>query len=162
MYGPWQREAARVILIDERARVLLTSARDPDDGVLVWFAPGGSVEPGETIEQTARRELSEEIEGPSDYQLTGPVWTRRSLHTFDGRKIDLREWYFVSWIAAGEVRDVRETGAGAKYFEGWRWWTLDELSTHEGEALLAPRRIAALLPPLLRGELPTEPIDAGA
>jgi 8-oxo-dGTP pyrophosphatase MutT (NUDIX family) len=159
MGEPLKREAARVIMIEEASRVLLTSARDPDDGILVWFAPGGGSEPGETIEQTAQRELSEEIDGPSDYTLAGPVWKRRNVHTFDGKAIDLTEWYFVAPVIASDIHDVRETGVGARYFEGWRWWTLEELTRYEGAALLAPREIATLLVPLLRGELPTELID---
>jgi 8-oxo-dGTP pyrophosphatase MutT (NUDIX family) len=152
----WRREAARVILIDERSRVLLTAVRDPDDGIAVWIAPGGGVEPGETIEQTALRELAEEIDGPRDYTLTGPVWTRRFLHTFAGRETDLYESYFVASVVASEIREVRETGAGAGYYEGWRWWTMDELVQHDGP--LAPADLASLLPPLPRGELPAEPL----
>jgi 8-oxo-dGTP pyrophosphatase MutT (NUDIX family) len=136
--------------------VLLTAVRDPDDGVVVWIAPGGSMEPGETIEQTAMRELAEEIDGPSDYRLSGPVWTRHLLHTFAGIETDLHEWYFVASVASSEIRDVGETGAGAAYFEGWRWWTLDELAKHEGP--LAPADFASLVSPLLRGELPAEPL----
>jgi 8-oxo-dGTP pyrophosphatase MutT (NUDIX family) len=151
-----RREAARVILIDERSRVLLTAVRDPDDGVVVWIAPGGTAEQGETIEQTALRELAEEIDGPPDYRLIGPVWKRHFLHTFAGIEWDRFEWYFVASVAASEIRDVRETGEGAAYFESWRWWTFDELIRHEGP--LAPADLASLLSPLLRGELPAEPL----
>ena len=153
----WKRRAARVLLIDERSRVLLTNARDPDDDSLWWFAPGGSVEPGETIEQAARRELAEEVDGPNSYELRGPVWIRRNVHTFAGRPIDLEETYFVASVAAGEIREVRETGGGARYFEGWRWWSLEEV--HASNGLFAPRDLRTLLPPILRNELPTEPIS---
>ena len=156
MSDVWRREAARVLLIDERSRVLLTAVRDPGDGVLAWIAPGGTVEPGETIEQTALRELAEEVDGPSVYALNGPVWTRSFFHTFAGRETDLHEWYFVASVAASDIRDVRETGEGARYFEGWRWWTLGELVQHDGP--LAPAALATLLPPILRGELPATPL----
>lgn len=44
---------------DERGRVLLVRrARDPEAGR--WTVPGGHVEPGETFEQAARREVREE------------------------------------------------------------------------------------------------------
>ncbi len=151
----WRREAARVILIDERSRVLLTAVRDPDDDVVVWIAPGGTVEQGETVEQTARRELAEEVDGPPDYLLSGPVWKRHFLgRDARGKETDLHEWYFVASVTASEIRGVRETGEGAAYFESWRWWTLDELVKHEGP--LAPANLASLVSPLLRGELPTE------
>ena len=71
-------------------------------------------EPGETIEQTALRELAEEVDGPRVYTLV----TARSghasfFHTFAGRETDLHEWYFVASVASSEIRDVRETGQGA-------------------------------------------------
>lgn len=152
----WRRDAARVLLIDERSRVLLTAVRDPDDGVVIWIAPGGGAEPSETIEQTALRELAEEVDGPPDYRLSGPVWKRHFLHTFAGKETDLHEWYFVASVTASEIRGVRETGEGAAYFESWRWWTLDELVNHEGP--LAPADLASLVSPLLRGDLPAEPL----
>jgi hypothetical protein len=48
---------------------------------------------------------------------------------------------------------------GARYFEGWRWWSIEELRAFDG--ILAPRRIADLLEPSLRGELPAAPITTG-
>ena len=41
--------------------------------------------------------------------------------------------------------------------KGARWWTLDEMrSTHE---VLAPRKLAELLAPILADEIPMEPIE---
>ena len=102
------------------------------------------MEPGETIEDTPLRELAEEVDGPSVYTLNGPVWTRSFFHTFAGRETDLHEWYFVASVAASDIRDVRETGEGAIYFEGWRWWTLGELVQHDGP--LAPAALATRCP----------------
>ncbi|MGH2751254.1 MAG: NUDIX domain-containing protein [Actinomycetota bacterium] len=67
------RFSVRVLLIDPQERVLMLAAKDPADGRVVWFVPGGC-EPDESLEQTARRELAEEvglIEPPS---LEGPIW----------------------------------------------------------------------------------------
>ncbi|MGA9747269.1 MAG: NUDIX domain-containing protein [Nocardioides sp.] len=48
--------AAGVIVLDERGRILLQ--RRADDGL--WGIPGGALEPGESFEDAARRELEEE------------------------------------------------------------------------------------------------------
>ena len=71
-----ERVSARVLLIDEMSRVLLVSSRDPDDGILVWYTPGGRVEDGEDLRTAALREIEEET-GVALDDVTGPIWERR-------------------------------------------------------------------------------------
>ena len=47
---------SEVLVIDSQDRLLVT--RRSDNGL--WSIPGGMMEPGETLEETARREVSEE------------------------------------------------------------------------------------------------------
>ncbi len=49
--------SAGVLLFDDVGRVLLQ--RRTDDGL--WSIPGGAMEPGESLEDTARREVREEV-----------------------------------------------------------------------------------------------------
>ncbi len=149
----------RVILIDPDDRVLLFGARDPDDGRVVWVMPGGGIEPGETLEETGRRELLEET-GIEVALLRGPVWTREHEFTWDGRAIRYREWFMVGRMS--EFRDVVHGDMGAeelRYHVGVRWMGLDEIRASTD--LIAPRRLGELLPPILAGELPSEPIETG-
>jgi mutator protein MutT len=48
---------AGIIILDEQDRILLTQRADNH----AWSIPGGSLEPGETLEQAARRETEEEV-----------------------------------------------------------------------------------------------------
>ena len=153
-----ERVSARVLLIDETSRVLLVSSRDPDDDVLVWYAPGGRVEDGEDLRTAALREIEEEAGIVLD-DVTGPIWERRFPHTFDGRFIDGHEWFFVAHVEASRIRDVAETDEGAAYFEGWRWWSLDAIRAYDG--IVAPTRLGELLEPVLGGTLPSAPILTG-
>lgn len=153
-----ERVSARVLLIDEASRVLLVSSRDPDDGIVVWYTPGGRVEDGEDLRTAAAREIEEEVDIVLD-DLTGPVWERRFPHTFAGRFVDAHEWFFVAHVQASTIEDVAETDEGAAYFDGWRWWTLDELRAFDG--IVAPSRLADLLEPVLDGRLPSAPIITG-
>ena len=62
---PTIRPAARVVLFDSERRVLLLRAEFPlrpgdTHARAVWFTPGGGVEPGESYEAAALRELWEE------------------------------------------------------------------------------------------------------
>jgi len=153
-----ERVSARVLLIDERSRVLLVSSRDPDDGILVWYTPGGRAEDGEDLRAAAIREIEEEAGLVLD-DITGPIWERRFPHTFAGQFVDGHEWFFVAHVAASKIADVKETDEGAHYFEGWRWWTFDEIRAYDG--VVAPRRLAELLEPVLDGSLPSTPILTG-
>jgi hypothetical protein len=42
---------------------------------------------------------------------------------------------------------------------GHRWWSLNEIERSCED--FAPRRLAVLLPPILRGEFADQPIDCG-
>ena len=158
--APVVRRAARVLLIDPRDRILLLGARDPADGRVVWFLPGGGIEPGESIERAARRELLEEVGLGGELPLSGPVWTRHHDFTWNGRRVTQDEWFFVLRLAAElDAASIQPAGAEAAVFEGARWAGLAELAAWS--EIMAPRRLPELLAPILAGELPAEPIDTG-
>jgi len=69
-----KRSVARVLLFDERGRLLLLFDPDPEQGGY-WYPPGGRIEPGESPEEAARRELIEEL--GLDVPNLGPVLLRR-------------------------------------------------------------------------------------
>jgi len=157
------RTAARVILIDPDDRVLLLSARDPASQKVFWFVPGGGVEAGESLEQAAVRELAEEVPQAAGVELRGPVWTRQLDFSWNGRRISQAEVYFVGRLSTVfPEEEVDVGGAEAEFFEGARWASLADLAAWPPEAIMAPRRLPELLIPILAGDLPAAPIDAGA
>jgi 8-oxo-dGTP pyrophosphatase MutT (NUDIX family) len=112
------RTSVRVVLIDPDDRVLLLAIRDPDDGRIVWFVPGGGVEPGESLEETARRELAEEIGLTEPVVLQGPVWIRNHVFTWNGRRITQEETFFLCRLATSISEDrIRPTGQEGDFFQ---------------------------------------------
>jgi 8-oxo-dGTP pyrophosphatase MutT (NUDIX family) len=160
--APQIRPAERVILIDADDRILLIRSEDPSiDQPILWLTPGGGCEPGETPRQAATRELWEET-GIHTPQVGPHVWHRQHIWRYGDRMIDSREDFFLLRCEAGipiapallnqfEVSIIREH----------RWWSIDEiLAAHD--QFFVPRRLAELVASLLRGEIPTVPLEIEA
>lgn len=151
--APLPREAARVLLLDDEDRVLLV-AHAPDPTRRVWTAPGGGLQPGESHEQAAARELTEEI---GIAIPLGPwVWSRRVTFAFRGCWIDQSERWFLARVGQADVRAAPLDDVGAK---DARWWTVTEL--RETAAELAPAALGHHLAELLSAGTPTTPVDVG-
>lgn len=122
------RRASRVIVFDGRDRILLLAVRDAVDGHIGWFMPGGGVETGETVEQTARRELAEELGVADAAGLVGPAWVSHHRFTWNGRHVEQEEWFFVLRLEHDlDVNEGPRLDAGGSSFEA-RWVTVAELA----------------------------------
>lgn len=155
---PRDRPTSRILVVDQDRRLLLFRASnetEPDQ--IFWFTPGGGVEPGESYEEGARRELWEET-GLS-VEAIGPwVWRRDR----DFRGIRFRERYFVVYTEAFEPVPGAPDPEWERYMleDGWyRWWSHDQLAAHEGPERLLPPDLVKLLPPILDGRLPDDPLE---
>jgi 8-oxo-dGTP pyrophosphatase MutT (NUDIX family) len=143
------RTAARVLVLDEDGAVLLLQGRDssrPDRGTW-WFTPGGGLDPGETAEEGARRELREET-GLAAGEL-GPVVYRRTVE-FEFESVPYRqhEAFFCVRAAQFAVDDAGWTDLEVRTVLGHRWWTIAELRA-TGDAIHPPE-LADVLGDLLR------------
>ena len=91
------RAAARVLLLDDRDRVLLLCFADPATGALLWVTPGGALEAGETHEQAALRELAEET-GLRDIPLGPSVGDHEHRFTWNGQAYQQSDRFYVARV----------------------------------------------------------------
>jgi 8-oxo-dGTP pyrophosphatase MutT (NUDIX family) len=124
------RRAARVLLLDDRDRVLLMRGWDlRGAGLRYWFTPGGRIDDGETAPEAAVRELAEETGlriGHDD--LVGPVHEEVAEFSFDGVDYRQHNVFYVVRTETFEPTTAGMTASEANSIDSLRWWSLGELS----------------------------------
>ncbi|MDH6129294.1 NUDIX domain-containing protein [Kitasatospora sp. GP82] len=157
------RRSVRAVVLDEDDRILLCRFAIPDPvGTVVWAAPGGGVELGETPLAALRRELHEEIGLAID---TDPphVWHQQVVapgHAsgYDGVVND----YFLVRTASFRPRGaMSDDELAAENIDGFRWWRLRDIADYRGSELFSPRDLASPLAALIAGGVPGRPVSLG-
>jgi 8-oxo-dGTP pyrophosphatase MutT (NUDIX family) len=147
------RPVARVLLIDNRDRILLFDTQLAY--TRVWLTPGGALNEGETYEDCGRRELWEEtgLRGVS----IGP-WVRSTHFRFRYQDVvyEQSERYFVARIEAWDLKNDQWEQAEHNEILEHRWWSQEEIA-NSGQQF-RPAELANLLPPVLAGDCPHEPV----
>jgi TDG/mug DNA glycosylase family protein len=152
---PVDRPAVRALVLDRRDRVLLVLFRDAT-GQTWWATPGGGSDPGETAEQTIRRELGEEA-GLVEFELGPEIWTREPVYAWYGRIYHQSER--IHLVRVDEHEPAPRIDLAAEHVHEVRWWTLDELEATEEE--LVPGSLPQRLRELLEQGPPTEAVEVG-
>ncbi len=126
-----QRPSSRLLVVDAQDRLLLfrfEHRTGPLAGQVFWATPGGGLDPGESYEDAARRELSEETGlGVDD---PGPQVAQReaTFQTPDGEWVSADERFFLIRVEALEISAERWTALERDVMAAHRWWTAAELS----------------------------------
>ena len=144
------RPVARVLVFDREDRILLFLTTAPDtSGVARWLTPGGGVDPGETFEQGARRELFEET-GLVVESLGESVWAHDYDVEWDDADHDSGHAEFFTLVTDRfEPASDNWTDDERVDVLEHRWWSLAELLAER------PRFEPAELIELVRRQLPS-------
>jgi len=152
------RPAARVVLLDPDDRVLLFKFTSPASGRTWWLTPGGGLDPGETHEEAALREVAEEC-GLSWVAFGPCIWEREVEFAWRDALYLQQERYFVARVLPFEVSSGGQTDEELEVLGEYRWWSVREIQA--SQEVFAPRRLGELLAAFLRDGIPPEPVDAG-
>lgn len=156
------RSSVRVVVLDADDRILLFRAREagqPQLG-LWWELPGGGIEPGETAEQAAVRELDEETGIAVDVRrVRPPNWIRTATYLRRGKRILQHEVVVLIRLdePGSDLDTSRQLPDEQEDYVDYAWLPVDHVigSTEP----FYPGRLPALLADFLAGADIDEPFE---
>jgi mutator protein MutT len=148
---PSIRQVGRVLIRNHAGEVFLLRGKDPGepDRPAFWFTPGGKIDPGETAQEAAARELHEEVGILIDPTALGEViGTEDVTYRFNGVSYRQTGVFFALTHESPRLQAEGLNALEAQTIDTGRWWSLAEIQVtdetiypaHLGEMLgkLAP------------------------
>lgn len=113
-----------------------------DNGMIFWAAPGGALDPGESYDEAARREMIEETGWALD---PGPEIAQRlaEFTTLEGEEVWSDERYFAVRVPERRIDISGHTALEQRVMQQHKWWSVAELRA--SEELIYPEDIAEMV-----------------
>ena len=113
-----------------------------------WVTVGGGLEPGETFDDAARREVWEET-GIRDFELGAWVWVGDMETDWQGEPVRVHQRFYIGRAGRTEVALDRLTDLERGVYRAHRWWSVAEMRVADETFL--PIGLPDLLADLLAG-----------
>ncbi len=159
---PPLRRSARAILVNPRDEVLLAELSFPDivdpvhpNATSLWITPGGGLHEHESFEAALIREVREET-GMHLGNVTAAVAIRRARFVHRGEAFISEEHYFFARVVGDAIDTSAMQDDERRAFRGFRWFSVAALCEHA--ATVRPPGLITLVPRLLAGDVPSEPV----
>ncbi|MGQ9730735.1 MAG: NUDIX hydrolase [Candidatus Zipacnadales bacterium] len=106
--------AAGIVILDEQERILLQKRVDTGE----WDIPGGAMEPGESVEETARREIREETGlEVGEMELLGVFSGPEMFHQYpNGDQVYIVAIRYLTRDFTGKLTHNLEEGTELRFF----------------------------------------------
>lgn len=157
-----ERSSVRVVLRDDAGQVLLFRTIDPtmpETGAW-WELPGGGVEAGEDVADTAVREIAEETGFVlAREEIGAPTWRRDSTYVRRHRRTWQHEVVVTARVAGVAPVPAREgrTADELEEYVDHRWWPVAAVAASTDRFF--PGRLPELVEGFLSGTEIDEPFD---
>ncbi len=165
--APILRPTSRILVLDPQDRLLLFFAmighsvepqRRPD-ATGFWALPGGGLEPGETHEAAAVRELHEET-GIVALGEMACIATRDVTYPWKGRHYRSRERYYFTRVASDRIDASGWQEGDTRWMSQLGWWDLARLE--QSPDIIRPPGLLQLARRVQAGQLPGAPVELPA
>jgi mutator protein MutT len=133
-FDPSIRQVGRVLIRNHAGDLFLLRGRDPGepDRPAFWFTPGGKIDPGETAQEAAARELQEEVGIVVEPAALGEViGTEDVTYRFNGVSYRQSGVFFALRHESPRLHGEGLTAIEAETIDMGRWWSLAQILATE-------------------------------
>lgn len=160
-----RRNTIRILLLNKESQLLLMRVVDPATTGLdkkqrnaFWCTIGGKIEPRETLEQAAYRELFEETGlGAEDVELGPVVWYGVHQMIISSEHVELDEKFIVAHLKSNkELNQDNFTENEKSVVTHTEWLSLNEVLMHQEP--IFPAIFKTHLADIIDGRYPKQPL----
>ena len=154
-----ERKSSRLVIVNQRDEIFLFCHQDPPrrrNPRRYWVTPGGGVEPGETWEQAAIREMWEET-GINGVPLGPWVWFRTKVDPEAEPPFLSVERYFLVRVDRDDVNFDNQFEYEREVYLQHQWWSVAAIRA--SNETFYPAGMADLLAQIASGDLPVPPTE---